>query len=193
MRLIFYFIFCIAFLSGCKNRQPDLEKKDPLISEEDDRAWLDWDDCSQVVGDHPCNFSLMNQDGEEVELYDHYGKVIVVDLSAMWCGVCHRIAKSGDELTSSFGSENLVWITILIENESGLPPDQSDLNRWVAMNEVEGDVLAGDDSLIDMNSETGYPVSGWPTLVVIDRTMILKNGIVGWNESLVSSWIESLI
>ena len=86
-----------------------------------------------------------------------------------------------------------MWITILIENESGLPPDQSDLNRWVAMNEVEGDVLAGDDSLIDMNSETGYPVSGWPTLVVIDRTMILKNGIVGWNESLVSSWIESLI
>ena len=26
-----------------------------------------------------------------------------------------------------------------------------------------------------------------------DKDLVLKNGIVGWNESLVSSWIESLI
>ena len=34
---------------------------------------------------------------------------------------------------------------------------------------------------------------GWPTMVVIDREMVLLNGINGWNETTVRAWVESLL
>jgi cytochrome oxidase Cu insertion factor (SCO1/SenC/PrrC family) len=40
---------------------------------------VDWDDCSQEMGDHPCDFTLVDQHGEDFNLYDHYGKIIIID------------------------------------------------------------------------------------------------------------------
>jgi len=36
---------------------------------------VDWEDCSQEMGDHPCDFTLVDQHGEEFSLYDHHGKL----------------------------------------------------------------------------------------------------------------------
>ena len=108
-----------------------------------------------------------------MELYDFYGKVIVVDFSTMWCAVCVNIATEGDQLVAKYGEENVVWLTVLIENEFGNPPDVTDLQRWVA--------------------NTGYPITGWPTLVVIDRNMVLKHGISGWSEQAIDIWVSGLL
>lgn len=37
-----------------------------------------------ALGDCAEDFQLLDQDGMEVALYDHAGKVILLDLSAMW-------------------------------------------------------------------------------------------------------------
>ncbi len=37
-----------------------------------------------ALGDCAEDFTLVDQDGVEVALYDHAGKVILLDLSAMW-------------------------------------------------------------------------------------------------------------
>ena len=36
---------------------------------------------------------LMAKHGNEANLYDHYGKVIILDLSVMWCGPCQMAGK----------------------------------------------------------------------------------------------------
>tara|TARA_B100000700_G_scaffold308285_1_gene385770 strand:- start:241 stop:831 length:591 start_codon:yes stop_codon:yes gene_type:complete len=193
--ILIYSLFAIFLGCGSSCGAPELQTTgiDTQEAEEDERDWMTWSECSHRAGDHPCNFSLQNQNGETVELYDFYGKVIIVDLSAMWCGVCQNIASDGETLSQRYGSDDFVWLTVLVEDESGNPPDQADLERWATLFNITGNVLGGDRSLVDINAETGYPVTGWPTVVVIDREMRIYNGVNGWSESLVTSWIESLI
>jgi len=190
MILKIFSIFALSsFLVGCP---AELEVESTGNAAVDERAWETWTSCNQEIGSHPCNFKLSDHNGEDVELYDFYGKVIILDLSAMWCGVCVNIAPTGEEIVEEMGSENVVWITLLIEDEMGNPPDQSDLQRWIDYGAGEP-VLAGDRSLIDQTAQNGYPVSGWPTVVVIDREMKLAHGVTGWSEELVKGWVLNLL
>jgi thiol-disulfide isomerase/thioredoxin len=135
----------------------------------------------------------MDQNGNMVELYDHHGKVIVVDLSTMWCGVCNNIATEGDEWLRDYGADDFIWLTILVDNVTGDPPTLEDIQQWATQYNISVPVLVGDRSFVDLNAETGYPVTGWPTLVVIDQDMVLQYGINGWNESVIRGWVQSLL
>jgi len=167
---------------------------DDTQPEPPDRSWVTWTECSQKPGDHPCNFSLMDQYEQMVDLYDFHEKVIVVDLSSIWCGVCQNIASKGEDFVADYGAENVIWITILVDGLSyGVPPSLADIQAWANNYSIIGPVLMGDRSLVDLNAETGYPVTGWPTLVVIDQNMVLQYGINGWNEATIRGWVESLL
>jgi len=177
------------WLSSCEPASVTIEP------EPETEEVLEFEDCSQNLDAHPCNFSLMDQHGDMVELYDFYGKVIIVDFSAMWCGPCASMAQFADPIVGEYGAENLEWLTIIIEDEQGNPPDQDDLLRWATTNGITGHVLAGDRSLIATDSElkSGYPISGWPTFVVIDEEMVLKHGIRGWSESVLRQILDTMI
>jgi len=167
---------------------------DDTQPEPPDRSWVTWTECSQKPGEHPCNFSLMDQYEQMVDLYDFHEKVIVVDLSSIWCGVCQNIATKGEDFVADYGEENVIWITILVDGLSyGVPPSLADIQAWANNYSIIGPVLMGDRSLVDLNAETGYPVTGWPTLVVIDQNMVLQYGINGWNEATIRGWVESLL
>lgn len=160
---------------------------------EDDRSWLTWDECGHDIGDNPCNLVLLDHNANEVELYNYYGKVIVIDFSTMWCGICINIANEGDNLIAKYGDENVIWLTVLIENESRFDPSQDDLKRWVENFNTQTPVLGGNRNLIDMSAEVGYPITSWPTLVVIDREMVLRHGINGWNQNAIDAWVSGLL
>jgi len=186
------FLFLALAVLSC-DPTPVLITEQDTAPIEEDRSWVTWDECGHNIDENPCNFVLTDQNGKEVELYDFYGKVIVVDFSTMWCAVCVNIATEGDQLVAKYGEENVVWLTVLIENETGNPPDLADLQRWVATHGIKVPVLGADRSLIDMSANTGYPIAGWPTLVVIDRNMVLKHGISGWSEQAIDIWVSGLL
>ena len=177
LRLSILFVLMLLLASsifGCKSQ------KTPAIN---------WDKCSQTIGDHPCDFSLFDQDGNEFNLYDHHGKIIILDFSAMWCGPCMMAATEVEHLQKKYGDE-IIYVTILIENENGNQPSTEDLKRWADHFEIKNaPVLGGSRSLISSDPNVGWSIGGWPQFHIIDQDMMLVQSFKGFSRGLIETII----
>lgn len=157
---------------------------------------ITWTDCDQWPGSHPCDFTLKDKDGNEWNLYDHYGTVMVIDFSTMWCSVCKRIAPDAQAFQDKYiaNGYDFMWVTVLIDDATGGTVESSELSAWV--NEygmTTSPVLAGDRDMVDLSGIDGYPISAWPTLVVITDEMVLYQGLNGWNETTIFGWVDEVL
>ena len=144
---------------------------------------IHWDECSYRIGEHICNVQLTDSKMGEFDLYEHYGKPIVIQLAAEWCGPCHVAGSHAEQFMSDWAADDLLWVTILLENDLGQEPTAEDLGEWVASHNVTNSVvLAGSRDLIEPSGLYGFPVTSWPTLVVLDRDMVVFHGFSGWSE-----------
>ena len=112
----------------------------------------------------------------------------------MWCSVCQNIAPDVQVYQDAYGPHGFLWVTVLVDNASGEPPSIDDIQNWASTYGIEtSPVLAGDRSIIDLSGTSGYPISSWPTMVVIDKEMVIYNGLHGWNGTTITAWIEGLL
>jgi hypothetical protein len=133
------------------------------------------------VGEAIPRFTLLDQHGDEVEIYDFYDEdaAVVLDLSAMWCGPCNAFSAwiSGDpsyahydsywpRIRGKLTSGKLRWITVLGEDSRGDVPDLSDLRAWdAAYTHEEVPVLAVESS----RQFTSFFIDqGWPSIYLLD-------------------------
>ena len=95
----------------------------------------------------------MDQNGEEFKLYEHHGKIIILDFSAMWCGPCQMAGLEVEEIQKKYG-DKVVYATILIENLNYNPPNKSDLRKWARKLGIEtAPVLSGNRSMMSSNPD----------------------------------------
>ncbi len=177
------------------------EEADPDEEEEVPGSITSYENCSNVMPmspwdtpetlSHPCNFRLTDQNGNDVELYDFEGSVILLDFSTMWCGVCKTVASHVQSLHDQHNP--FVAITVLTETTSGDPPVASDLNAWAAEYGITtAPVLGGNSDVIGTGDEEWW-VQAWPTFYLIDKDFMVRKFHPGWNESMVIGYIEDLL
>jgi len=119
-------------------------------------------------GDIAGNFTAVDQHGDTVELYQFFGQVIVIDVFTEWCGPCQDMAPEGEEVWQQYGDQGFVYLAAMQENKDGKRPDSDDAARWASSFGLSHPVLADADQFND-----DYAVSGYPTVVVIDREMTI--------------------
>jgi thiol-disulfide isomerase/thioredoxin len=183
-------LFLLVILTACSSCMQNIESKADTGFDNEEEAeypFATWETCSQNIGDHPCNFTLKDQNNNDVSLYDFYGDTIVLDFSAMWCGPCNVAATEVQSVADSY--EDLSYLTVLVETAQGLEPTADDCKGWADDYGISEPVLAGSRAMIDSSSSTGWNISGWPTFYFITDEMVLNTSLRGYS----SSYIDMLI
>jgi thioredoxin-related protein len=189
--IMFKVFFIILFLVGCETAYEDFESTGDTSNIED---IIEFDNCGYEVGFHTCDFILLNENGEEVNLYDFYGKTIILDFSTMWCYYCQQAAYDIKETLELFENDDIVYITILIENWTGDVPSQTDIIDWTTQFNLTSPVLAGSkEEIIDPTMEEGFDVSSWPMFFFIDKEMMMNNYIRGYNQEMINTAIANAL
>jgi len=173
----------IMFVSSCEGCTPSFDAENPP-----------WENCANLIGEHVCDFTFKDQNGDDFRLYEEHGKVIVLDFSTMWCGYCQVLALETQDMQDKYGPEGFVYVTVLFENMRGKPPTKSDLQMWAGSFGITGaPILAGDRALIEYGGPTSWDLTGWPTVYMLDRDLVLRETLRGYRKGQVEAATEALL
>lgn len=186
--------FLLVAVSGCSTSANDDDSSSVDSSTPEPTLTIDWDDCGGNIGDHGCDFTFNDQNDDPWNLYEHHGSIIVLDFSAMWCYYCTVAAADVQAVQDMYADDDFIWVTILIDDAAGNAPDLNDIQEWANTYGIEtSPVLMGNRDIIDTSAEDGYPVSSWPTFVILDRDLVIRFGLRGWNQQTVLNEIQKAI
>ena len=127
-------------------------------------------------------------------LHEYEGDVIVIDFSVMWCGPCQTAALTVERMQQKYQYAGFQYVTVLIEDEHGYTPDREDAERWAEVFGIRSaPVLQGSRAIISEDLGQGWPLYAWPTIVIIDRNMVIQGGIHGFSEEWIETNIQKLL
>ncbi len=189
MNLLRKIVMMTALFSsvGCT---AELKMRDTAAVE---KSPITWKDCSQQVGDHPCDFSLLDQNGADWTLYDHFGSIIVLDFSTEWCGYCQRGALTIQDIQDEYAENDVILVTILIEDRYGNPASPELLTAWSTHFGIDAPVLAGSRDLLSSDPALGWPVTSYPSYFFIDRGLTLRSNQPGYSDAGLRAAIDSML
>lgn len=133
------------------------------------------------VGQVALDVRGLDQHGDEVSLWQFYGKLIVLDIATMWCGPCQELGRSTESFNAEYADRGVLHLTVLLENEDGVGPTQEELEKWATLPSLDADSpydLITSPILSDPKGESGsiravrnnqYPV---PLLVGRDMRIL---------------------
>jgi len=191
---------CLTIVSGCSAYVNDDDSADPTITvtvtdpTTPEPSPITWEDCGGVYGDHPCDFTFQDQNGDDWNLYDHYGEVILIDFSTAWCYWCRVSAADVQLMQDTYGPDGFTWVTLLVEDVNGGDVSLDEVQLWVDTYGITtAPVLAADRSIIDTTGEDGFPVTSWPMFILVDRDMTITWGLRGWSQEMILAAIEDIL
>ncbi len=134
-----------------------------------------------TVGETASDFSATDQNGQTVTLYQHFGKVILINFSsASWCPECRTEASYLEVLFQNYEDKGFQIITLLMD---GSPAD------WASHYKLTFPVL--DDSSASIWNAYGEDLI--PLNIVLDRSMTIRYKEAGYDEPAIISQIEKCL
>jgi thiol-disulfide isomerase/thioredoxin len=109
-------------------------------------------------------------DGRRHSLDEFRGKVVVIEFTGMWCGVCRKSAPTMRKLVEHYKDQEVVFFGIHTptDDDKGVAKmmEEDGWPRLVAIDERSDPM---DKVSINGKTAANCGVLGWPTIVVLDR------------------------
>ena len=150
--------------------------------------------CGTIGGQQPCDFIVINENGDEVNFHSLIGQPVILDLSAMWCYPCNQAAAEVQVTQDAY--PELTYLTILIENDQRLDPKALDLENWTAEHDItSAPVWGGSREVITGNptDSSEFYLRSWPTFYFLDEELRIVGYQRGFDQTVIETWAEDLI
>lgn len=117
---------------------------------------------------------LPDQDGNEVDTWQFYGRWVVFDVSTIWCAPCQALAAEVTATVADFDDAELTYLTILAQDLEANVPDVEELAKWGADFAIEQPILAD-----TANYTTELTGSAFPAVLLLDPELrVVETGLV---------------
>lgn len=142
-------------------------------------------------GQVPPDFRMVDQFGEEVSLWQFYGKWVVLDFSTLWCAPCQELASLSGETHELFEDRGLEYLSIISQNLYYEPPTLEEVQLWAETFDMHTPVLADDT---DWTGNFVKGASGFPRLVIVGPDMtIVESEVRPNNDAGLRETLEELL
>lgn len=143
----------------------------------------------EMVGDFIQAFVELDQNGNSFSLDTLKGRVILLNISAMWCSPCRAEASELMEIYNTYKERGLEIVQCIYQDEEGNSTDQSDIQRWIGEFLLAFTVLTDPDG-----SLTGFfNFSGIPFNIIVDRNFVIRYRQSGFDKTAITRKIEELL
>jgi len=155
---------------------------------------------SWAIGEQILDISLTDQFDQPFQLYQYYGFVILLDVSAGWCNPCNVVAARAEALYQSYKADGFVMIHLMMDGwEEETPADMTFLQEWADTHgltfPLTREVGQDDDPDYAVNQlrSAGTLVGGIPNFIVIDRDLVIDFQDAGSDDEEVLERIAELM
>jgi len=147
------------------------------------------------VGQTAADIRGIGADGAPLRLSQFKGRVILLDVSAMWCAFCKMDAPAVQYLYQAYGPKGLAVVTCLAEDSNGAVVTPSGLRQWTSDYHLTQKVMNDPSGTSGGVAERAYVsvTGGFPTLVVIDKAFKVQYLQGGLDLAAVTGKIQALL
>ena len=200
MTLFLMFALMFSLGSSCSsggdnNNNGDDDAADDDTADDDDsqQDCADQGNLGTAKGKTMADFSLTDENGDSLNLYDLCDKVVLVVSSAGWCPACAQEASNiAAELYEPYHDQGLEIFYTIFEDSDGNAPSEAYLKSFISVYDLPFDVYADPTGILFDYQDT-YPTIYTPFNILLDKNMVIRQKIAGWYVGTLKYYIEILL
>ncbi|MCP4809498.1 MAG: TlpA family protein disulfide reductase [Proteobacteria bacterium] len=158
-----------------------------------------WPECAHLAGspegfgpgERMPDWTLVDQRGESLSMHRLASMVVVVDVSAGWCGPCNQAAGVAEEWYQEHRDDGVMMVHLMTEDYRNQPADTAFAAEWADEYGLTFPVGTEDEGVVDALYDEGL-IGGIPTYLVYDRELRLQAVWTGYSAELLDEAVEQL-